>query len=159
MAPEQWEGHAVPTTDQYSLAIMAYELLAGRPPFHGGLTQMMYQHLSVRPQPLSAYNPHIPLWKVAAAKIILTSLLLYPAIHIRPYPQRRQLPPLLRMLQPVRIRQIHIPSRVRWYSMILWSITARAMRGWRVQTNWAPPASSLREHIKPLNPMLAFSTP
>ena len=60
MAPEQWEGHAVPATDQYSLAIMAYELLAGRPPFHGGLTQMMYQHLSVQPQPLSAYNPHIP---------------------------------------------------------------------------------------------------
>ncbi len=60
MAPEQWEGHAVPATDQYALAIMAYELLAGRPPFHGGLTQMMYQHLSVQPQPLSAYNPHIP---------------------------------------------------------------------------------------------------
>ena len=60
MAPEQWEGHAVPATDQYALAIMAYELLAGRPPFQGGLTQMMYQHLSVQPQPPGAYNPHIP---------------------------------------------------------------------------------------------------
>jgi eukaryotic-like serine/threonine-protein kinase len=60
MAPEQWEGRAVPATDQYSLAVMAYELLAGRPPFQGGLTQMMYQHMNVQPQPPSAYNPHIP---------------------------------------------------------------------------------------------------
>src|SRR5258707_6924861 len=35
MAPEQWDGHPVPATDQYALAIMVYELLAGRPPFQG----------------------------------------------------------------------------------------------------------------------------
>src|SRR5690348_9985183 len=33
MAPEQWEGHPVPATDQYALAVMAYELLTGHPPF------------------------------------------------------------------------------------------------------------------------------
>lgn len=60
MAPEQWEGNAVLATDQYALAIMAYELLTGRAPFLGGLTQMMYQHIQVQPQPPSVYNPHIP---------------------------------------------------------------------------------------------------
>src|SRR5205823_3096503 len=44
MAPEQWEGHPVPASDQYALAIMIYQLLAGRPPFQGGPGQMMYQH-------------------------------------------------------------------------------------------------------------------
>jgi eukaryotic-like serine/threonine-protein kinase len=60
MAPEQWEGAPVPATDQYALAIMAYELLTGRTPFQGGISQVMYQHLTVQPQPPSAYNSHIP---------------------------------------------------------------------------------------------------
>lgn len=49
MAPELWEGRSVPATDQYALAVMAYELLTGRPPFQGGMTQMMYQHINTPP--------------------------------------------------------------------------------------------------------------
>ena len=60
MAPEQWEGTPVPATDQYALAIMAYDLLAGHPPFQGGLGQVMYQHMHVTPQPPSALNPRVP---------------------------------------------------------------------------------------------------
>ena len=60
MAPEQLEGHAVPATDQYALAIMAYELLTGRPPFQGGLGQVMYQHLQAQPAPPSTFNPQLP---------------------------------------------------------------------------------------------------
>jgi serine/threonine protein kinase len=60
MAPEQWEGHPVPATDQYALAVMAYELLTGRPPFQGGMAQLMYQHFHVQPQPPSTRNPRIP---------------------------------------------------------------------------------------------------
>jgi len=60
MAPEQWEGHAAPATDQYALAVMAYELLTGRPPFQGGLSQVMYQHLNTPPPPPSTFNPRIP---------------------------------------------------------------------------------------------------
>src|SRR6266568_5232548 len=60
MAPEQWEGTPVAATDQYALAIMAYDLLTGQPPFQGGLGQVMYQHLHVTPQPPSTLNPRLP---------------------------------------------------------------------------------------------------
>ncbi len=60
MAPEQWSGNAVPATDQYALAVMAYELLTGHLPFQGGLGQMMYQHMHTKPQPPSTYSSHIP---------------------------------------------------------------------------------------------------
>jgi eukaryotic-like serine/threonine-protein kinase len=60
MAPEQWEGTPVAATDQYALAIMAYDLLTGHPPFQGGLGQVMYQHLHVTPQPPGTLNPRVP---------------------------------------------------------------------------------------------------
>jgi len=60
MAPEQWEGTPVPATDQYALAIMAYDLLTGHPPFQGGLGQVMYQHLHVTPQPPGTLNSRVP---------------------------------------------------------------------------------------------------
>ncbi|MEO8970867.1 MAG: protein kinase [Ktedonobacteraceae bacterium] len=56
MAPEQWEGHPVPASDQYALAVMTYQLLTGRTPFQGGPGQMMYQHLTVSPMPPSTVN-------------------------------------------------------------------------------------------------------
>ena len=60
MAPEHWDGKPVPATDQYALAVMAYELLTGRPPFLGNQQQVMYQHLEVQPQPPSKHNPRVP---------------------------------------------------------------------------------------------------
>ncbi len=60
MAPEQWAGSSTPATDQYALAVMSYELLAGRPPFQGGMGQMMYQHINVPPPPPSSFNSRIP---------------------------------------------------------------------------------------------------
>ena len=59
MAPEQWEGHPVPATDQYALAVMAYELLTGRPPFQGAPGPLMYQHLMTSPPPPSSVNPRL----------------------------------------------------------------------------------------------------
>jgi eukaryotic-like serine/threonine-protein kinase len=49
MAPEQWDGHPVAASDQYALAIMVYELLAGRPPFVGNPGQVMRQHYLTPP--------------------------------------------------------------------------------------------------------------
>lgn len=61
MAPEQWMGNPVPATDQYALAVMAYELLTGHPPFNGFTKeQLWHQHRYFRPEPPSNYNPHIP---------------------------------------------------------------------------------------------------
>ena len=61
MAPEQWEGSPVPATDQYALAVMAYELLTGQPPFVGnGYQQMWHQHVHVAPVPPGHINPSLP---------------------------------------------------------------------------------------------------
>ena len=59
MAPEQWNSEAVPATDQYALAVLAYELLTGHPPFMGQQQQVMYQHFHVQPQPPSARNAQL----------------------------------------------------------------------------------------------------
>jgi serine/threonine protein kinase len=60
MAPEQWSSNPVFATDQYALAVMAYELLAGRPPFVGSMEQLMYQHFNTPPPSPSAINPRLP---------------------------------------------------------------------------------------------------
>ncbi len=60
MAPEQWRGHPVFATDQYALAVMVYLLLTGRPPFQGGLEQIMYMHLNNRPPLISTINSRVP---------------------------------------------------------------------------------------------------
>ena len=59
MAPEQWDGHPVPASDQYALAIMVYELLVGRPPFEGNPAQVMRQHYLTPPPAPSSLNAHL----------------------------------------------------------------------------------------------------
>ena len=71
MAPEQWSSTPVPATDQYALAVMAYELLTGRPPFVGSMEQLMYQHFTAQPFPPSTFNPRLP---AAIDSVILQAL-------------------------------------------------------------------------------------
>ncbi len=59
MAPEQWYGTVLPASDQYALAVMAYQLLTWRPPFQGNQDQLMYQRLNVQPEPLGRFNPRV----------------------------------------------------------------------------------------------------
>src|SRR5579883_701607 len=49
MAPEQIQGKPRPASDQYSLGVVVYEWITGDRPFHGSLTELIGQHLSVPP--------------------------------------------------------------------------------------------------------------
>jgi eukaryotic-like serine/threonine-protein kinase len=60
MAPEQFRGKPVVASDQYALAIVAYEWLCGVRPFHGNNHALAYQHRDAIPSPLRHYNPLIP---------------------------------------------------------------------------------------------------
>ncbi len=71
MAPAQWSSMTVPATDQYALAVMVYEILAGRPPFVGGMEQLMYQHFNVQPIPPSTYNTQL---SAAVDRVLLRAL-------------------------------------------------------------------------------------
>jgi serine/threonine protein kinase len=56
IAPEQWEGQAVPASDQYALAVMAFYLLTGQFPFQGSLSQLIQQHQKTQPPAASQLN-------------------------------------------------------------------------------------------------------
>lgn len=60
MPTEQWEGKPVPASDQYALAVMAYQLLTLKYPFTGDqILQLMYQHLQTIPEPPSRWRPNL----------------------------------------------------------------------------------------------------
>jgi len=60
MAPEQFQGKSRPTSDQYALAIVIYEWLAGELPFHGTGTEVAIQHTMAPVPPLRGKRPDIP---------------------------------------------------------------------------------------------------
>ncbi|HEY1291828.1 MAG TPA: protein kinase [Chloroflexota bacterium] len=62
MSPEQCRGDAVDgSSDQYSLAVMAYELLTGRVPFVGtDPDEVMQRHINAAPPRPRVFNPGLP---------------------------------------------------------------------------------------------------
>ncbi len=62
MSPEQGAGRPVDgTSDQYSLAVMAYEMLSGVRPFDGdSAIDIVHKHVMVEPPPLEERCPKLP---------------------------------------------------------------------------------------------------
>jgi non-specific serine/threonine protein kinase len=76
MSPEQF--HHVPDldprSDQYSLACVVFEMLAGQPPFSGGQDLIAFQHCSLEPPPLSSLRPEAPFAVTLALQRALSKL-------------------------------------------------------------------------------------
>jgi predicted ATPase/DNA-binding NarL/FixJ family response regulator len=59
MAPEQIRGQVLPASDQYALAVMAFEWLSGQLPFEGTATELIHQHLYTPPASFNERHPEL----------------------------------------------------------------------------------------------------
>ncbi|MGI8549986.1 MAG: protein kinase domain-containing protein [Dehalococcoidia bacterium] len=77
MAPEQIRGEDIgPAADIYALAILAFELLTGKPPFSGTTTSIIYDKLDKPPPSVRQFRTDVP---AAAALAIEQALARVPA--------------------------------------------------------------------------------
>ena len=61
MSPEQWKGQQITgASDQYSLGVMAYELLVGEPPFVGPMLDVYNAHVEREPVNVQVHRPDVP---------------------------------------------------------------------------------------------------
>jgi serine/threonine protein kinase len=107
MSPEQAGGQSTDSrTDIYSLGIVLYEMLAGRPPFNPpSAMATLYQQVNEPPPPIRRLQPQVPRWLEAA---ISTALAKHPRDR---YQQASEFAAVLRQRQtPTPIRQSRLPE-------------------------------------------------
>ena len=75
-APEQIQGKPCAASDQYSLAVIVYEWLAGNPPFQGSYVEIANQHVHTQPPALRLKVPRIA---SQVEKVIMRALAKEPA--------------------------------------------------------------------------------
>ncbi len=71
MAPEQIQGQTVPSSDQYALAIVAYEWLTGVLPFKGPYMEVVMQQISATPASLREKVPYL---SQEVEQVVITAL-------------------------------------------------------------------------------------
>ncbi len=76
MAPEQFRGKPCAASDQYALAVVVYEWLAGERPFTGSFVELASQHLLTPPPALREKNPGL---SPTVERVVLTALAKDPA--------------------------------------------------------------------------------
>jgi serine/threonine protein kinase len=77
MSPEQCRSEPLDArTDIYSLGVIAYQMLAGTPPFIGDMNEVMRQHIETAPPPLKEKRKNIP---KRLEKIVMLALAKDPA--------------------------------------------------------------------------------
>jgi len=91
LSPEQVMGNEPsPSSDLYSLGIVFYEMLAGKPPFKASTPmKALLKHLNEIPEGLSEKNPDVEVPK-ALEEFILTCLAKSPADRCRSVPEFRE---------------------------------------------------------------------
>jgi eukaryotic-like serine/threonine-protein kinase len=71
MAPEQYQGNPCFASDQYALAVVAYEWISGTCPFQGSEEWLAVQHINAAPPSLQNFVPSLP---PAVEQVIMKAL-------------------------------------------------------------------------------------
>lgn len=80
MAPEQFQGRHHAASDQYALAVMAYEWLGGERPFYGSVDEIARKHHESLPPPL---HQKVPALSLAVEQVILKALAKRPEMRFK----------------------------------------------------------------------------
>ncbi len=140
MAPEQIEGKPRRESDQYALAVVVYEWLAGARPFQGTAPELISQHLHTPPPSLLDQVPTLP---IAVEQVV------FKALSKQPQERFARVDDFAAALQAAS-QPVVAPSS----TMAPSSPTAAAPPGWSPSASTRPTQSAQEPEVTP-----SFPTP